>query len=78
MPRISSFDVTEKGLRDIEEMMQVTGTTTKKDLFNNALTILQWAIEERQKGHSIAAISETTNITWMLEMPILRNVEVRK
>lgn len=51
--------------------MKVCGLETRKDLFNNALTILEWAAKEVTEGRKIASFdkSDTKHI---LSMPALQ------
>jgi hypothetical protein len=38
--------------------MQQTDTHTKKDLLNDALTLFEWAVNERIAGRMIASVDE--------------------
>ncbi|MFQ6056242.1 MAG: hypothetical protein ACE5J3_09725 [Methanosarcinales archaeon] len=40
-------------------------------MFNYALTLLKWAIREREKGNRIASIDEKNGKYKEIEMPIL-------
>jgi hypothetical protein len=46
---------------------------TKKDFFNNALTLFKWAIEERRAGRQIASLDG--ELYRELRMPALDSVE---
>ncbi|EPR7090088.1 hypothetical protein ACU79H_004286 [Vibrio fluvialis] len=70
------FDFPEDRVKELEEMMLKCGVSTRKELFNNALTILEWAIEESEMGHEVASIDRTDKQFFALRMPIL--TEVRK
>ena len=74
MPRLQ-IDVTDQKLKAIDSLMEVCGFTTKKDLFNNALTLFQWAVEERRLGHEIASIDKASNNYRELRMPALNDVQ---
>lgn len=65
------FDLPENKVRDLEQLMTESGTQTKKELFNNALTLLEWAIKARRQGRIIASIDEADNKYSELQMPIL-------
>jgi len=65
------FDLPAERIRDIEAKMELTGTATRKDYFNNALTLLDWALTEKYKGHTIASVDERNNKMKELVMPIL-------
>ncbi|MGA9769968.1 MAG: hypothetical protein WBV94_13070 [Blastocatellia bacterium] len=68
------FDLPADRAREVEEMMKLTGVTSRKDLFNNALTLLEWAIGEIYKGNTITSVDEKNKIFRELVMPILSNV----
>ena len=52
------IDLAEARVRELEELMKVCGVSTKKELFNNALTLLEWAVREVRKGNSIASVND--------------------
>ena len=61
MTRIQ-FELTEQGVQEFEKLMEATNVATRKDLLNNALTLLEWAIKERQKGELLPlSMKETRN-----------------
>ncbi|ELB1485196.1 TPA: hypothetical protein NGU80_004753 [Vibrio parahaemolyticus] len=70
------FDFSEDRVKELEAMMDKCGISTRKELFNNALTILEWALEESERGHEVAAIDRDAKQFYALRMPILS--EVRK
>lgn len=77
MPRLQ-IDVTEAKLKTMAELMGLCNLQTKKDLFNNALTLFQWAVEEKRQGNTIASINENTKNYRELQMPALSEVPVAK
>jgi hypothetical protein len=70
MARIQ-FELSEEKLNELESLMEETGVRTKKDLFNNALTLLEWAIAERKAGRIIASVDEKENKYKEIVMPVL-------
>lgn len=70
MTRIQ-FELTEQGVQEFEKLMEATNVATRKDLLNNALTLLEWAIKERQKRRIIASVDERNQKYKEIEMPIL-------
>lgn len=68
------YELSEKENAEIEKMMEYTAISTKRDLFNNALTLFEWAIKEIKKGRVIAAIDEKTGKQIELAMPSLSRV----
>jgi metal-responsive CopG/Arc/MetJ family transcriptional regulator len=61
-------------VKHIEELMKEANVRTKKDLFNNALSLLEWAIKEKRDGREIASIDEKEKAYKEIVMPILSNV----
>ena len=76
MPRLQ-IDVTAQQVKDIEALMEKCGVNTKKELFNNAFVLLDWAVGEREKGNLIASINEAAEKYRELQMPILNHVVKR-
>lgn len=65
------FEFTEQGIEELRKLMEVTNVATRKDLFNNAITLLEWAVKERGRGKIIASIDEENGRYKELEMPVL-------
>jgi len=65
------LDFDPQGLKMIEELKTQTGLKTHKDLFNNALTILNWAIHQRMAGRTVASLDEQNENYRELQMPVL-------
>lgn len=70
------INVTDQQLSDLEVLIAKCGIGTKKELFNNALVLLDWAVREREKGNIIASINEKTAQYRELVMPVVNNVAV--
>lgn len=69
------FELSEERVKELENLMEETKTKTKKDLLNNALSLLEWAIDERKVGRIIASVNEKENKYKEVIMPILSNVK---
>lgn len=59
---------------EIESLMKDCEMGTKKELFNNSLTLLQWAVGQVKKGNIIASIDEENERINELTMPVLMRV----
>ena len=68
------FELSEDRNKELEALMEKTGTRTKKDLFNNALTLLEWAVKEKRTGRIIASVDERGKKYKEIVMPVLENV----
>lgn len=73
MSRIQ-FDLPDDKVAELEKLMAESGIKTKKELFNNALTLFEWAIQERKAGKTIASVDEKANRYKELLMPALSAV----
>jgi len=69
-----TFELPEEKLRELEALMSECGVRTKKDLLNNALTLLEWAINEKKTGSAIASIDEKEKKYKEITMPIFSHV----
>jgi len=69
------LDLPEAQVKELDELMQETKLTTRKDLFNNALTLFQWAVKAKRVRRVIASIDEENGTSKELVMPALENVQ---
>ncbi|WP_155296985.1 MULTISPECIES: hypothetical protein [Burkholderia] len=68
------FDVAEDQWEEMKTLMDRCGMETRKELFNNAWALLDWAVRERAQGNVIASINDRTDKIKELEMPIFRRI----
>ncbi|HEY2884084.1 MAG TPA: hypothetical protein VGJ08_02580 [Rhizomicrobium sp.] len=66
------IDLDENRVRELEQLMVVCGLVTKKELFNNALTLFEWAVDSVRQGRTIASLNEEEQKYRELETPALR------
>src|ERR1700742_5214354 len=71
------IEVTDDQDKHMLNIMEQAGLATKKDLFNNALTLFSWAIEEVQNGNAIASVNEKQNRFRELQIPALMHAAQR-
>jgi hypothetical protein len=71
------LELTDETVRNVKALMEDTGTETYKELFNNALTILDWAVQEVREGNIIAAVDKREDRYKEFVTPILRFVAAR-
>ena len=55
----------------LDILAREAGMDTRKELFNNALALLQWAVKQAKLGRMIASIDEQTDRVTELQMPFL-------
>jgi hypothetical protein len=59
-------------------IIEKTGVKRSKDILNNALTLLTWAIEEEENGKRIGSIDEEHKMYKEVLLPILDNVKTKR
>jgi hypothetical protein len=69
------FDLPDTKIEELDKLMREGGIKTRRELFNNALSLLEWAIKQREDMRIIAAIDEESGSYRELSMPILDSVK---
>ena len=72
------FEFSEDRIAELKQLKEETGAETLKELFNNALTILEWAIEESKAGNEIAAVNEEGKAYRVFVTPLLERIARRQ
>ncbi|MBV9154755.1 MAG: hypothetical protein JO097_00725 [Acidobacteriaceae bacterium] len=70
------LDLPDEQVKELDVLMEKTGLTTRKDLFNNALTLFQWAVKAKEAERIIASVDEEGKTAKELVMPALENIRV--
>jgi len=65
-----SFEMKPENSDRIEELARQVGVT-KMQIFNNALSLLDWAVEEVKKGRVIASVDEENKKYKKILLPLL-------
>lgn len=71
------LDLPEEQVKELDELMRQTNITTRKELFNNALTLFQWAVKAKRAGRIIASLDEQSGSAKELVMPTLENAAAK-
>lgn len=71
------LDISREHLKELESLMKELGITTKKDLFNQAITLLEWAATERKSGRVIASIDKANDEYKQVLLPVLERLAPR-
>lgn len=64
------FEVYEDQVEKIDELMRKLGLRRRTELFNHALSFLNWGVREREKGRIIASMDEEKGTYKELEIPV--------
>jgi hypothetical protein len=65
------LDLSPQEVERMNWMMLVCGMENRKDLFNNALTLLEWAAFEVGQGRKVASFDDNKKERTILSMPVL-------
>ena len=65
------FTMSSDTLAELHRLQAVGGFETRKDLLNNALTLMMWAIRHAHAGHAVTAIDDKAGTAHELNMPFL-------
>jgi|1185.fasta_scaffold1041362_1 hypothetical protein len=71
------LDFPEDKVKELKALMEENGIESYKELFNNSLTLFEWAIQEVKNGRSLASVDEQSERYRVLMMPILEKAKQR-
>jgi hypothetical protein len=57
----------------LEWLEKITGCRTHKDLFDNGMTLLHWAVEQRLQNRTVASFDSHNKTYRELQMPALQH-----
>jgi hypothetical protein len=68
------LEMPDDQVADLDALMAETKIRTRKELFNNAITLFDWAVKQKKAGLLVAAINQSQGQVKELLMPSLENV----
>ena len=72
-----NFELTDKRITELKAIQLETESESMKELFNSAITTLEWMIQEVKSGNEIAAINEDRKTYRVLVTPVLERIARR-
>lgn len=72
------LEIPEESAAEMKAIMKEANVRTYSELFNIALTLLQWCVKESRKGRMIASLEEGQTSYKELAMPIFAALSPRK
>jgi hypothetical protein len=70
-------EISLEKLKELESLMGEVDISTKRELFNLALTLFKWTVNEVKKGRIIASVSEEGKTYKELVIPALEVIAER-
>ena len=74
MTKRLQFDVPEDRVKDIDKLVADCNLDSRKALFNDALTMFEWAVNEIREGNEIASVNEERKKYRVLQMTSLQAI----
>jgi len=65
------IEVQDWVVSQLEDLKDITGSDDYKELFNHAVALLAWAVEQRAAGNAVASIDSEAKEFRRLQMPAL-------
>ena len=69
-----NLEFKESRVAEIEKLMEVGGIVTRRELFDNALTLMKWSMKAKQSGKAIGALGDD-NTFQEIVMPVLESAK---
>ena len=68
------LELPEARVQELKKLMEEAGFETYKDLFNNSLTLFEWAVNEVKNGKVLGSMDEQNEKFRVLVMPFLERI----
>jgi len=69
------FELNENQIKELKSLMKDINVRTKKDLFNNSLSLLKWVVREMKTGRTIGSINEKGDHFREIVMPFFSAIK---
>lgn len=73
-PQRIQFDLSPDQVADLDKLIELCGLSGRKDLFNNALSLFEWVVQERLQGRRIASVSDDEKSYREIQIPALMKI----
>jgi len=64
------LDVSEEKANEMDKIIEQSGVKSRRELFNLALSLLKWAIDQKKEGRIIASVDEKNDKYKELMLPV--------
>lgn len=71
------FDVLPERLDELDRLMALCDIRTRKELFDNAMTLFEWAVEVVRNGKNVAEYNKSSDHVEIVRLPVLENAARR-
>lgn len=67
-----NLEIKESKLEEIEKLIEIGDLSTRKQFFENAITLLKWSMRAKQSGKSVGFLGDN-NMFHEIVMPVLES-----
>jgi hypothetical protein len=68
------LELPDAKVQELKDLMASAEIGSYKELFNNSLTLLEWAVDQVKAGRVIASVDEDNEKYRVLLMPVLQTI----
>ena len=72
------YEVTTETEKKFKNLMSICGARTMNSYLDNALALMEWAIEEKRRGKKILSAGQDDQMVRELIMPMLEHAALHK
>ena len=65
------IELDQEQIRELDDLAEMGGLRTRKEFFNNAFTLMKWAVRERRQARSIGSLDQIGGTYRELTTPYL-------
>ncbi|MGD9364272.1 MAG: hypothetical protein PVH87_01135 [Desulfobacteraceae bacterium] len=69
-----NLELKKNKIAEIEKLMKIGQIATRKELFENAITLMKWSMKAKQDGKAIGFLGENSTFHEIV-MPVLENAK---
>ena len=70
------FELSDRQSEAFNDLKNTIDVSTNKDLLNNSLTLLNWAVSQIKQGKTVGSYDSTKDLFTHLEMPIFNHISI--
>jgi len=72
-----TYEVPDDKIEHIGEMLKYTDNKSTQELMENAMALVEWAVEQAKSGREVVAINGNSGQYTTLQLPILEKASKR-
>ena len=78
MSTIMSYTIPDDKIEGVGKLLKYTKNMSTQEVLENAMELLEWAINETNQGRDIVAVNHNSGAYSMSKSPIIENIKKSK